>query len=926
MKTWPKPTLEQVSGVVRKLGRPGAYRYFFAGLRNPEWIEPLRKLKYFDNPDWPATLYLARMAPEKPDLVAEVVAAIPETENERVRETLVDIALQLPADLAAPIAKRAAKWPRTPGWPFALSSRLAKLAAHLAERGQPDKAFALAGSVFQIRKSRGETGPDANEPEIDLWEYGEALKIALPALLTADAPGTIAFLASSLESALFSVGLISKDEHRIDMSSLRATDLGATDDLSIFDVPHLLARKLIETALDALRSGQVNDRALIDTIERRPWALYRAISLHVLAHVAPLAFPIARDRMLDQDLLDEAPSEQYSQLLRARFGELDTSDRQTILRRVMDGPNIPAAQARYKQASGSLPAEEIVERFRKTWIRDRLLLVSEYLSSEQQGALRELVASVGEPEPEPDGKAFLQRRSTPKTDEEFARMSPSEIAEFARSWVPADGGPVPLALAGQLHAAAMAKPSEFAESARAFIGLRPVYVHHLIWGLEDAARQGKGFDWHPVLSLCLWMLQQPRGSEPEIPSFFRGDEVSWESARQATARLIRVGIDKSTFPDDTMRDVWAIIETLAQDPSPSTRDEERLATHFEPVGLSLNSIRGQAIHAAVLYARLQRQALKKDRPARTNSFDDMPEVRVLLDRHLDVAIDSSLAIRSVYGQYFALLTYLDPDWARDSAPKIFPREENLRPFWRSAWSSYIQYTAAYDNVFRILRPLYALAVERVGDGTSESHSMAERLGAHLVTYYWRGLIGLESNDLLARFMDAAAPDVRTATLDYVGRSLMNTKDAVDAAVLDRLKALWETRLDSFTRHADSDAAATELRGFSFWFASAKFDDHWAMSKLAEVITKLGGDFINAYPIVKRLAVLAPQEPRACVDCLRSFIFGRKGDRPHLATIPEAGIIIQAALASGDQQAISAARQIINALSERGDMRYRGLVG
>src|SRR5216683_618946 len=116
MKTWSKPTSEQVDHAVSKLGRPGAYRYFFLRLQNPEWVQPLRTRGYFTDPpnirrdevrgtitipDWPALDYLARIAPEAPGVVADIALKLPETDNQRVRQSVVGIALRLPPAISA---------------------------------------------------------------------------------------------------------------------------------------------------------------------------------------------------------------------------------------------------------------------------------------------------------------------------------------------------------------------------------------------------------------------------------------------------------------------------------------------------------------------------------------------------------------------------------------------------------------------------------------------------------------------------------------------------------------------------------------------------------------------------------------------------------------------------------------------------------
>src|SRR4051812_1118300 len=91
------------------------YVYFFSRLTSPGWIEPLIQEGRFASPPpavregdsirfpgWPESEYLARVAGRAPDLAARVLAAIPETDNQRVHLDLVEVALQLsPIDAAA---------------------------------------------------------------------------------------------------------------------------------------------------------------------------------------------------------------------------------------------------------------------------------------------------------------------------------------------------------------------------------------------------------------------------------------------------------------------------------------------------------------------------------------------------------------------------------------------------------------------------------------------------------------------------------------------------------------------------------------------------------------------------------------------------------------------------------------------------------
>lgn len=50
MKSWKKPTPEQVDRAIALLVRVEQYRYFFDHLENPEWIPFLRSKGFFKSP------------------------------------------------------------------------------------------------------------------------------------------------------------------------------------------------------------------------------------------------------------------------------------------------------------------------------------------------------------------------------------------------------------------------------------------------------------------------------------------------------------------------------------------------------------------------------------------------------------------------------------------------------------------------------------------------------------------------------------------------------------------------------------------------------------------------------------------------------------------------------------------------------------
>src|SRR5437867_13140071 len=122
------PTPEQVHLAVETMKKLKVnHQYFFE--KNPpvEWIEPLREAGYFKRPPlpedregmrwfprWPDSEYLARIAPKAPDLVFDVLRALPSTDNIYVHGDLVTAAKQLNAEQAAQLALKELAWIEKP--------------------------------------------------------------------------------------------------------------------------------------------------------------------------------------------------------------------------------------------------------------------------------------------------------------------------------------------------------------------------------------------------------------------------------------------------------------------------------------------------------------------------------------------------------------------------------------------------------------------------------------------------------------------------------------------------------------------------------------------------------------------------------------------------------------------------------------------
>jgi len=85
-----------------------AYNYFFSKIENPAWLQPLKEKGFFTDPipairegdfirfpAWPESGYLTRVADKAQDEVLDVIKALPETDNERVMDDVVNALLKI---------------------------------------------------------------------------------------------------------------------------------------------------------------------------------------------------------------------------------------------------------------------------------------------------------------------------------------------------------------------------------------------------------------------------------------------------------------------------------------------------------------------------------------------------------------------------------------------------------------------------------------------------------------------------------------------------------------------------------------------------------------------------------------------------------------------------------------------------------------
>jgi hypothetical protein len=440
------------------------------------------------------------------------------------------------------------------------------------------------------------------------------------------------------------------------------------------------------------------------------------------------------------------------------------------------------------------------------------------------------------------------------------------------------------------------------------------------------------FGFYPVLSLSAWVVDQERTIEGRIVDRWNADP-DWGWTRNTIARLLAAGLRDNTnsIPLNFRATVWSIISVLTEDPNPTTEEEGDFSSGHDEgndIQHAINTVRGTAFETMMNYALWIRRSIAADPSADSllaRGFDNLPEVRAVLDAHLNIGRESSPAIRAIYGSWFPWLVLLDATWSKQVVAQVFPIESPR--FWKAAWEAYILFRQPYDDVLDVMILVYKQAVERIEAGSRagrHSSRAEDHLAQHLMTFYWRDKLTLQGTDqILAGFYENADDRLRGEAIEFIGRSLQNTTAPLEANIVQKISSFWEWRLGE-ARKAPG-AHLKEMANFGWWFGSGRLDQRWAMQNLLAVL-KLTGNVEADLVVMERLAEIVEDMPQEVLECVRMMIEGDKKGWDIPGWEKELRHILGVAINSPILETRKTAIAIINRLGERGYLNFRGLLG
>ncbi len=948
------PSAETVDNALREIGKGYAqYQYFFDRLNSPAWLkpladrgffqkppEPIREGQYISFPIWPESRYLIRMArvPEVQNAVLDVALRIPTSENSRVHDDIADVGLALPPSLAAKLVPQiSASIPLSVK--LLLGEKVKDLIVHLATGAQGPAAIELTASALALTPDprvdrREEESILSPEPQSHFrdWYYSRIVDAAVPEVVKCSGIEVVRLFCRLLNDAI-RLSRKSEEEGDEDYLYIRhpAIEHGKDPD----DIPSLLLCAVRDAAELLITADPSQLPAVITVLQEQKWVSFRRLELHIARLFPEQGWALAEQSFQQPDILSRASTRHEAVLLlKATFPTLTAERKQQILVWMDAGPSEEALR-NWLAFIGEEVTEEKIRHLSNRGRLDHFSILEGQLPEPYQTRYEELKAQLGTPSP-PDRVSYPRfgaiSAESPKTAEELAELSVDDLLGFLKSWVPGHDVFAPTAegLGGALTSVVRKRPSDFAAAAPKMEGLDPTYIRALFGSLTAALKQGERWDWGPVLELGKWVVAQGR----EIPDRKGGlmdADPDWGWSRTAIIDLLTTGFEggQDRLPLDYRSSAWEVLQPLTDDPYPGVEDER--GEKFDPSFLSINSTRGRALDAVIDYAWWLRRCTDAARKAKGQTpidFDSMPEVRDVLNAHLEIEREPTLTIRSVYGRHLTSLASLDWNWVRAHVDAILPPGRDDQPLFSAAWESFIAFNEPNTVLLQALLPAFQRAVAQIGQAMGMMRhpgSPEDRLSEHLLIYYWLGSIEFGSVDgLIETFYATASDALRGHAMWFVGTSVSRWDDAAPAQVFDRLKTLMERRLDVASQAEKPDLFVKELANFGWWFTSEKFDERWSLETLLSIL-RLTKKAEGEMGVVKLLSERCPRYPVECVTCLRLMIEGDRERWLLLGVESDAIELLRSALNSNNPDAALSARRLAEELIARGHFGFRTLL-
>jgi hypothetical protein len=942
---------ESVAKVIAKhLAVPSYNRFFFADLDNPEWIVPLYKVKMFHSPPppnevqpnsfqipfWPAGEYLSRYSNQYEEIVIDVVQSI-KTENWRVQEIMTDMLIKISPDAASRLITLTDSW-LNGRFSDMLPNKLISLADHFIETGFVDAAIQILESVVAPILLPDKDNISKYFPPIrfraDRYWTNQYCEKQLIKLITLNPAGVVSVFERQLIKTIELIRQIYPDSAESMIGYVWRMDItNSSSDRSEADALDIMIEGLRDGLAEICKSDIVQGGKILETYLSGEHLIFQRTALFTLRTYGHNYPDLLNSVLIRRNYFENAEySHEYIGLMRDQLCNASKQVKDEVISWILAGPHDLDLRASHRaQWENRTIAEDDLREEKEKWILFHLEIIRGSLSGETLDRLNELTKIYGKPDIEEKPRFTITTGwggvPSPVTAEELSRKTFDEIQSLFLVYVPEDTFLNPReSLAQTFQVLVREDPTRYSDFASYLIhsSMRYVYVYYYLLGIRESVKNKNGKLTNAIIGLCEYVVLQTE--DPFLGT--SGDhEAGLIAAQLEVANLLKTALrsDDPYLTGEQLGRIRLLLIELAH--YPDLKEANDKDSSFDPFTHSLNCVKGMAMHGIMHYSLYLRHRQEKLGNEKVKAGNLEPEINNIFDEKLNLSIESSLAVHSVFGAYVPQLLYLDRRWLEEHLVKIFPDEEERYPYWKAAWDAYIFTSDVYGEVFRLLVPQYRrgiLALSRPQDDQKYfGGAPNEKFAQHMMSAYLSGLTDFGHENFLLDLFFVNAPDsVRANGIFWLSQFLGGNKPSAEDPLWKKCWALWQKRVE-FSETQEVSLNSQEISEYMRWLDNCPYELDHLYPTLSQTVKYLHVGY-DAMKLTSFAAKNSEKFPFEAVMLLKMIIFSAK-ESWWMPDEKDEEKILRIAMTGGNKEARQIAIEVINYRGEQGDFRWRQLL-
>jgi hypothetical protein len=912
--------------------------HFFQRLDTPDWLPHLASKRLLTQPGanviarfpfgpWPAGSYLLRMAAssdyETRRHVATAVRSMEEFTRPDTRYTGIEILAALPPAEATPFAAAVAHWLNRDARYMSMHVP-ERLLTGLAEASQHNAALTIARALLQVFN---EDGDAATLYPRHMYEY------SLPNLVTMLARtcglDALVLVMDLLRQTVIANGKLI-EEPFTDHTHFTFRPI-ADDEFAAHDLYSALISAVRTCAELLIQADPGSTNAVVRLLNDASLSVCKRIAMHVLAKNPAAAPELAQAWLTDVDLIEDSTyGEEYATLARAWYPSLSPDAQKAVLDavRAIPGRYRDGWKARREQQGQPVSIED--ERmFDALVIRDALRKWRAVLPPNVQAELDE-TARKYENSDAPKHVSIFPREESPLQASDFSTRPIAEIVTFLQTWQPGDESPSesPSALAYQWRVAVQQDPARYAAIADQFASVPPIYVDHLLEGLDSAAKNQSDFAWTTVLELIAHVFSHIPESV-DSSGLVTASDTHWLQAGQSASELLKSGLRRGadSIGYEHATPVRNLVFMLLEHApcQPETEDFEGSFTR-DAFFATQATLRGSAVELCLLWLFwLSKHNVSPIAIAPRAALTTLPDIARAFEAQLADRSPTGRIPRAILGRYLGWLFHFGADWTRGHLDQILPEpDEALR---RAAWSTYLIHGGhPVKEFYPELQACYVEEMTHLAAAANDQQDTTFRhrqFAMHLLVLYLTNTLQI-SDALFKQFLDVASSQLKQYVMWCVGQHLQLPPDQFPREDRNRALAYWNARLAAATGATEQDSFREELETIGQWVSNPQLETDWLLDQLLEML-HAGFSPDLAFNVVEWLSNVCTRDASRPIRILAALV-----DNPHpepaTYLTQQNGIrkILIAAFATQSPELVDLANRTISILSTKGQTGYLDL--